>query len=194
MSNTLLEVFTDLSKGDITIEKASLLLDCEERLIKMRLTRWGDKLPTLLFCLQSLQDGTVTAEAVADELQVSKRDVYQLTEKWNITLPERPEGEYSKRRKSAATKWTRIIKAAISVIAGDDLESAAIQAEVSERQLRRWVDKLLKEYHGIVWKDMNMLPLPRRRELARSIEENQQDHQKGDANDRRERSQAVQSE
>lgn len=75
---------------------------------------------------------------------------------------------------SSKVKWEVIKNYAIEVIADSmTAEQAALAADVSTRQLRRWVAQLLDTHLGIVSRDLRAMPLAKRRRLADQIEESE---------------------
>jgi hypothetical protein len=88
---------------------------------------------------------------------------------WNVV---RPLKEYLIDRMSAQVKWEVRKKYAIDFVAErETIESAAEKADVSTRQMRRWVSELINKHYGMVFRDLNSLTLNKRRELANEIEQ-----------------------
>ena len=123
-----------------------------------------------MFLLSTL-DRIVADEIDRDEaariLGVSTRQVNKDMERWGV---QRPLKEYLVHRELTSLKWDSCKKHAVDFIAGSTtLKSAAAGANQSERQMRRWISKLLGEYDGIVFKDLEKISDPLRCRLAKNI-------------------------
>lgn len=175
---SLLEIYDRLYKGDITPEKASRMLNTQPRMVKHRLNRWGDRLPTLLFLLEKMGQGAVRPREVAEELGTSVRNVYLLARHWQVAVPPAFDGhavaEIQERRSRSRLKWLARKKYAVEVIAAQaTLEDAAEAAEVSPRQMRRWCDRLLEQHFGLHLPDLRDLSTVKREKMAAQIEKNE---------------------
>ena len=87
---------------------------------------------------------------------------------WNIS---RPLKEYALNKAKAGVKWEIRKRFAIDYIAGSaKLEDAAERAEVSTRQMRRWVSDRINQHFGMVWGDLRLLSNAKRKALALEVE------------------------
>ena len=88
---------------------------------------------------------------------------------WDV---QRPLKGYLIDKAAAQVKWEARKKYAIDFVGErETIDSAAEKAGVSTRQMRRWVSELIHEHYGIVFRDLKMIPLHRRRQLADEIEQ-----------------------
>lgn len=165
----LLDIYALLDKGDITIEEAANALDITPKTMRFHLTRWGHRLPLLLSILDKVREDKITRSEAAEALQVTERQVNQLMGTWNVHRPIKP---YLLDREKAQVKWELRKRFAIEFIGGGiSLEDAAEKAEVSDRQMRRWVADLLDKHFKMPWSDLKEITEPKRRKLAEEIEQ-----------------------
>lgn len=165
----LLDVYSLLSKQEITVAEAAKAFGFTERDMKFRLTHYGARLPLLLSVLDRIKEDTISRGEAADVLSVTPREVNQLMHNWHI---KRPLKAYLIERSTSKVKWEIRKKFAVDFIAGyGTLADAAEGANVSVRQMRRWVSDLLDKHYKMVFKDLKELTLKRRRRLAAEIEE-----------------------
>lgn len=165
----LIDVFAAYDRGDLTLEDAAEALGLEVRDFKFRLSRWGLRLPLLLNTLDKLKEGKVTRDQAAEALSVSTRQVNQLMNTWEVKKPVK---EYLVHNTAVQIKWEIRKKYAIDYIAGSStIEEAADNAEISARQMRRWVSELLNKHYQIPFKDLVKVTSERRRHMATEIEE-----------------------
>jgi hypothetical protein len=165
----LLEIYSALQGGHITTEEAARTLGITVRDLKFRVSRWGNRLPTLCAALDMISENKATRDEAAALIGVSVRQVNHLMETWKIR---RPTPKYVIDSVVAEIKWEIRKKYAIEFIGGYcSLDDAATEAGVSNRQMRRWVADLLDEHFGMAYKDLRELTGKRRAQLAEQIEE-----------------------
>lgn len=164
----LLDVYNLFDKGDITQEEAASTLGMTLKTFRFRCTKWGHRLPLLLAILDKIKEDKITREEAAVALSVTAREVNQLMKSWNIS---RPVKEYALNKAKAEVKWEIRKRYAIDFIAGSsDIDDAAERAEVSVRQMRRWVSDLINKHFGMVWGDLKLLSNAKRKALALEVE------------------------
>lgn len=166
---TLLDVYSLFSKGDITTSEAAKAFGITERDLRFRITRYRERLPLVLSVLDKIRRDEITRAEASAALKVTTREVNYLMATWRVRRPLKP---YLVQRSASAIKWEIRKKFAIDFIAdAGTIDDAAEGANVSVRQMRRWVSDLLKKHFGMVFKDLRTLPLKRRQRLAAEIEE-----------------------
>lgn len=164
----LTESFKLFKENKITLEEAAAKMNLTPKDLKFRITVNGDKLPTLLKTLERIQENEITRGEASQLLNVSPRQINQLMKTWKV---ERPLSEYLVTKEQAALKWMMRKRWAIEFVAGTvKIEDAAQEADVSERQIRRWVSELLDKHMGMVFKDLNTLSTKKRFRIANEIE------------------------
>jgi hypothetical protein len=164
----LLDVYNALQSNEITLEQAATSLGFTEKDLKLRMARWGHKLPLLLATLDKIAENKISRIDAADVLQLSKREINKLMQSWKIS---RPIAENTFNRAASKIKWEIRKKYSIDFIAGAmTLEEAAERSEISTRQVRRWVSDLLAKHFGMVFKDLADMPDKKRKRLADDIE------------------------
>jgi hypothetical protein len=164
----LLDVYNALEKMEITVEQAADVLGLTPRDMRFRLTKWGDKLPTLLSTLDKISAGTVSRGRASELIGVGPRQVNHLMGTWKV---HRPLPNYVVDATVSAIKWEIRKKYAIEYISGAaTIEDSSEDADLSTRQMRRWVSGLIKKHFGMVFKDLKGLPGAKRRRLAHEIE------------------------
>lgn len=165
---TLLEIYNALATGEITKEEAAQTLGFTDQQLKLRMTKWGHRLPLLLATLDKIKADAIGRDEASQILGVSAREVNKLQESWKIA---RPLKKYLIERAATQIKWELRKKYAIDFIAGGmELEEAAAGAGVSTRQIRRWVSDLLKKHYEMTFKELGTLADRRRKRLADEIE------------------------
>jgi transposase len=118
--------------------------------------------------LDKIQDGKITRNEASVALGITNRQVNHLMQTWRV---QRPIANYFFEHVAAQIKWEIRKKYAIEFVAGTcTVEEAAENAQVSARQMRRWVSELLQKHFGMVWKDLRTLSDSKRRRLADEIE------------------------
>lgn len=164
----LFEVYQGLLKDEITEGQAAAAFNMTPESLRRRMGMHGAKFPRVLKTLDKLAVDKISRNEAANYLHVGVRTVNALMGSWHVR---RPPAEYLLKRAAAGVKWEIRKKHAIDFIAGScTAEEAAENAEVTERQMRRWVSGLLKTHYGMVWKDLRELSEHRRRRLADEIE------------------------
>lgn len=172
------EILYLVSSQQLEEETAAEMLNVSVRSLRATMTKYGKrikKMPTALGPLQeqaeTVFERTKALQKAAKMLGITLRQVRRLLEKNEIAI-QRPVS-YEKRlerAENAQEKWRKRQNAALSVIAGaDDMESAATFAEVSSRQMYRWVNKLLSAEQVRI-RDLQEMRRETRAELARRLE------------------------
>jgi hypothetical protein len=166
---TLSQIYENLVSNKITEEQAATMLGMPVKSLRIRRAKLGDKLPQILGALDKINEDAITRTEAVEILKVSARQVNKLAESWGVS---RPLKQYVFTRTASKIKWEIRKKFAIDYISGSaNLEDAADGAEVTVRQMRRWIAELLMKHYGMPWKDLNLLTDDRRRRLADEIEE-----------------------
>ena len=164
---TLTDIYRRFASGEIDRAMAAAEFGISERALTIRIGRRGDKLVFLLSTLDRIVADEIDRDEAARILGVSTRQVNKDMERWGV---QRPLKEYLVHRELTSLKWDSCKKHAVDFIAGSTtLKSAAAGANQSERQMRRWISKLLGEYDGIVFKDLEKISDPLRCRLAKNI-------------------------
>lgn len=165
----LLEIYNLMNSGELTEEQVAKALNLDLKYLRLRLSRWGHKLPLLFATLDKIRDDKISREEAAEVLSISTRQVNKLQESWSI---QRPVKTYLVDKASVQIKWEISKKYAVDFIAGSmTIEESAESAGLSTRQMRRWVSDLLLKHYEMVHKELVSLPLHRRKRLADEIEE-----------------------
>jgi predicted HTH domain antitoxin len=172
------EILYLVSSQQLEEETAAEMLEVPVRTLKAILTKYGKRIKKMPEALSPLQERaeTVTERTkslnkAAKMLGISVRQVRRLLEKNEISI-KRPASfeKRLERAENAKEKWKKRQNAALSVIAGaDDMESAATFAEVSSRQMYRWVNKLLS-VEQVKIRDLQEMRRDTRAALARKLE------------------------
>lgn len=167
----LLDIYSAMQRGDITVEEAAVAMNMPLRTLKFRLTRWNHRLPLLLSVLDKCRHGTIDRQEASSTLQVSPREVNHLMVNWRVV---KPIPTYLVMKATSEIKWELRKKYAIDYIAGScRIEEAAEGAHVSSRQMRRWVSELLQKHFGMVFKDLRQMPYRKLQRIAQEIEESE---------------------
>lgn len=165
---TLLDVYNLLQNHEITYAEASKALGLTERDLKFRVTRYGVRLPMVLATLDCIRRDEIKRDGAAQALSVSVREVNNLMRTWRVR---RPLKKYLITRTASKVKWEVRKKFAIEFISGTcTIDDAAESADVSTRQMRRWVSEPLEKHFEMPFKDVRTLSLPKRKRLADEIE------------------------
>lgn len=163
----LLEIFKRINSGQMSTADAASMFQIEERLLKLRMTKWGDKLPFMLETLDQIQEGWLSREQAAERLGVTVRDVSHLVHSYQVTEPVK---EYLVERERTQLKFRIRTQAAIDFIGSHcTITQAAEKAECDERTIRRWVSKLLFKHFEMTFKEHSKLPLSKQRRLAQVV-------------------------
>lgn len=166
---TLIEIYSLLSTHKVTEAEAAEALGMTVKSFRSRMTKLGHRAPMVFATLDKIASDAITRDEASQALGVTVRQVNKLSESWSVR---RPVKQYLVDRTAAKVKWEIRKKYAIDFIAGgSNLEEAAERAEVSQRQMRRWVSELLNKHFSMPWKDLDKVALNRRRGLAEEIEE-----------------------
>lgn len=165
----LIDLYNLHQKGDLSTDDMARLLGISPKNLKIRFTKHGDRLPLVLATLDKIKADQIDREKAATTLKVTPRTVNQLMVSWNV---ERPIKDYLIDRAASQVKWEVRKKYAIDYIGErETLDKAAQKADVSTRQMRRWVSDLLVKHFGIVFKDLIKITLTRRRQMANEVEQ-----------------------
>jgi len=172
------EILYLVSSQKLEEETAAEMLNVPVGSLRSTLTKYGKrikKMPEALSPLkeqaETVTDRTKAMQKAAKMLGVSVRQVRRLLEKNEISL-KRPASfeKRLERAENAKEKWKKRQNAALSVIAGaDNMDSAATFAEVSSRQMYRWVNKLLS-VEKVRIRDLQEMRRDTRAALARKLE------------------------
>jgi hypothetical protein len=164
----LLEVYAALRSNRIDEKGAANAFGVSVRSLRFAMSRHGARFPGLLATLDAIRNDEITRDEAAENLGVSVRQVNNLMLTWKVKRPLRT---YLVRRKVSEMKWEIRKTFAIEYISGKcSIEEAAEEAEVSSRQMRRWVSDLLHEHFGLKFVDLKRLSDGKRERLAREIE------------------------
>lgn len=165
---SLYETYSKLLRGKITEEEAAKAYGFTVTDLRRRRTRFGNRLPQVLSVLDRIANDEMSRDEAATALGTTTRNVNKLQESWAV---DRPIKDYLVDRAVAAVKWEIRKNYAIEFIAGSmPLLEAAEHAQVSDRQMRRWVTELIGKHFGIVFKDLKTITDRRRLQMADDIE------------------------
>lgn len=165
----LLDIYNLMQKGELTLEDAAIALDVTPKSLKIRIAKHGHRLPLVLATLDKIRADEITRDQAAIALNVTVRTINAAMASWDV---KRPLKDYLIDQAAATVKWEVRKKFAIDFIGEHmTLLKAAQSAGVSDRQMRRWVSELINEHYGMVWKDLEGIPLARRRRMALEIED-----------------------
>lgn len=166
---SLYATYQKYKQGKITEEEIAQEYGLSLRVFRLRRAKLKDRLEETLTVLDKIHSGAITRHEAAETLGVTARQVNNLQTSWKI---KRPLAEYLISRATSKVKWEVRKNYAIEFIADSlTLDDAAEHANVSVRQMRRWVTELLKKHHGMVFRDLRELTHQRRLTLADEIEE-----------------------
>ncbi len=166
---SLYDIYSRWVHEKITDDEAAKLFSLTSKDFRFRVTRYGKRLPVVLKTLDRIASDQITREDAAKLLKVSARRVNQLELNWGVA---RPIKQYIINKAVTSVKWEIRKKFAIEYISGSaTLEEAAENANVTDRQIRRWVSDLLEKHFGMVFKDLKDLTSAKRLRLADEIEE-----------------------
>lgn len=167
----LIDVYTMHTNGGMSDEEAARALGVSLTSFRFRVTKWGHRLPLLLATLDKIKAGTIGRPEAAEVLQVTPRQINVLMVTWGV---QRPVGERRIQRERADLKWAVRKKFALDYIAERaTLEQAAESANVTVRQIRRWVSDLLRKHYDMPFRDLRLVSLHKRRQLAADIEKSE---------------------
>lgn len=165
----LLDIYNLLEQGEINDAQAAEILGLSTVAWLQRKGKWGHRLPLALSVLDKIAADKISRTEAAQLLQTTTRNINSLMGSWKVVRPLKP---YLVRKAAAEVKWEIRKKAAIDYIAGTcTIDEAAETAQVTDRQMRRWVSDLLDKHFGMVFKDLKTLQQRRRERLAQEIEE-----------------------
>ena len=167
------------SKGQMSRVEAADLLDVDAKTVQQLQTIWQDYLPKLVPLVDALlepkntkRDQTKIKLLICRRMNITYRQVNRLLKSSGIAVP-RPVSSQNreKRRENARTRRKIHEKWALDVIFGhSDIENAAIQAEVSQRQMYRLCNKLTHGV-GLPFRELARLTDAERQKVALQIEE-----------------------
>lgn len=166
---SLLDVYSMREAGKMTEEEAARALGKSIKILRFTWTLWGHRLPLMLSTLDKITAGTITRSEAAKVLECTERQVNSLMRSWGV---QRPVANHIVNKEQTKLKWSVRQKFAIDYIADTTtIEDAAENAQVSVRQMRRWVSNLLKKHYDMEFIDLRQITASRRRRLAEEIEE-----------------------
>ena len=166
------DVYKQYSKGSMTLADAAANLGMTERDFKFRMTKWGNRLPTVLKLMDGVEQGAKNSKDVVEALGIQTRAANSLIGSFKVV---RPLGEWRIERAAPKIKWDLHTKVAIDVIAcSKTLTDAAIAGNISERQVRRVVAALIKQHCQMTYRDLSAMRVPDRCRIANEIEQNEQ--------------------
>lgn len=165
----LIDLYSLMESGQVTQAQAAVALDISEKQLKLRMAQWGHKLPMLFATLDKIAEKTISTKEAAEVMGTTDRNMRALISRWKVT---KPPSEYLVENARAEVKWEIRKKFAIDFISSSmTIEEAADGAEVSIRQMRRWVAALLKKHYAMTTRELTSLPPLRRKRLADEMEE-----------------------
>lgn len=163
-----LDVYNDLQRNEITLEQACKVLSIEIKAYENKAKHWGHRFPLMLSVLDKIKSGAISTAEASSILGIQLRQVNNIMVEMGV---ERPLKTYKVKREMSQIKWELHKKFAIDFIADStSIETAAADAGVSTRQMRREVSKLLDKHFGMVYKDLAEISNVKRRRLATEIE------------------------
>lgn len=177
--NTKFHILLALKDVEITPFRALQMLNTRPRVIKQLNTLWGPFLEGLVPLLDALQaqhntkyDQTRIKRAIAKHIGITYRQVNRLLSDEKIEIPKPKSVEIRKEKKeNAGIRREMHEKHALYVIAGlNNVDEAALQAEISPRQMYRLLNKLAALV-GVVYRDLRHASLSVRKRVADQIEE-----------------------
>ena len=169
-------------RNKITIENAAEHLNTSPRRVKQMVSYWGSRAGLLKRTLDKMDREFPSRDAysaalhsAAEQLGITRRQLNRLLNKYELPRNAINSGDTRADREEthekALEKWEMRSKAAVSFISGaETVETAAQYAEISPRQLYRWVKKLLAA-RGVEILDLRKMTLYQRRRLATQVEE-----------------------
>lgn len=164
----LIDVYSMVQSGQLTETEAAEALGLTLTRYRSRCTKWGHRLPLMFSVMDKIRTDQITRDEAAKALGITVRAINKLSLSWKVA---RPVKAYLVQRTASKVKWEIRKKYAIDFIAGSGtIEDAAEAAEVSSRQMRRWVSELLMKHFQMPWKDLATLTDFKRRRLAQEIE------------------------
>ena len=165
----LVDIYSLLTSKEITEQQAAATLGLQLKQLRMRLTKGGGRLALTLRTLDQIREDKISREDAAELLKVTPRNINKLMESWSVV---RPIKEYEVVRATSKIKWEVSKKFAIDFISGTaTLEECADAAQMSERSMRRWINKLLKKHLDMPWGDLKFLTDTKRWQIAKEIDE-----------------------
>jgi hypothetical protein len=164
----LLDVYVLLDSDQITEEDAAEAFQLSLKTLRFQISRHGHRLPLILAILDQIREDKITRGEAATALRCTVRQVNMFMLTWKSP---RPTKAYLFARERSQVKWELRKRFAIEYIAGNiDLLDAAEKAEVSDRQMRRWIKGILDHHFGMVWGDLRHLDAHKRQRLADEAE------------------------
>lgn len=168
----LTDIYRELVTAKSDLPAAAEKFGLSPKGLKIRMAKWGDRMPLMLLTLDQIVAGAIMRDDAARVLGISTRQVNLLMKSWSV---ERPIKQYAVTRAAAKLKWDIRKKFAIDFIGcRASVDAAADGARVSTRQIRRWVTELLAQHEGLAFKDLSRLSLEVRQRLARAIASGEQ--------------------
>lgn len=164
-----LDLYKQYKKGTLTLADWAEVLDIKETSLKIRVTKQGARLPKFLATLDKIASGALTMKEGAELLGVAPRAMSTNCATWKV---QKPVSDFVLTRTTATLKWDVRKKFALDFIAGRyNLDQASESAEISTREMRRWVWKLLDKYQIGDFRSLVDTSLRQRRKWAEDIEQ-----------------------
>lgn len=184
-------VLLDFERQDITLSQAADLLESRTPSDVMKsLVAYRAHLPYLIEMSDRLSlrphtqnERRQVIEEISQRLGVTPRQVNRMMKGTNVITPATYKSYIRQlAAQEANEKWRVRFNCALSVIAGlDRMDDAAERAEVSSRQMYRWVNKLLFTQE-ITLRELGKLTVGKRKTIADRIEETQGEYFEHDLN------------
>jgi hypothetical protein len=169
MKPTLLSIYAALTSGEINVEQAAAAYGMTPKVLKMSMTKHGDRFALVMDTLDKIIAGQATRTEAVKTLGITPRSVNALMNTWGA---QRPLSVSAVERSAPKVKFAVHKKFAIDFIAGKmSVEQAAEAAGISERQMRRDVAALLKKHFAMMYRDLAKLSLYQLRRLSAEIED-----------------------
>jgi hypothetical protein len=164
---TLLSIYAAFTGGQLTEEDASKAFGLDLRTFRYCRSRYGARLPSILAVLDQVKSNQLKRKDACEQLGIAVRTFNHMMNTWGV---QRDIKHYVVKKAAAEVKRDVRKVAAISYISGAArIEDAATDAQVSVRQIRRWVSELISKHFGMVWGDLKDLDMKRRSRLAQEI-------------------------
>lgn len=152
--------------GDLSVDAAAAQLGLHPQAVQLILRNWGEQLPLLYQTLCQLDAKTLSLDAAAARLQVTKHNIHALRKKYGFRPPPRPKAPprpIVQRRQTAR-------QVALACIAGQyTLAEAEQHCDLSWRTIHRAIAKLSPAYSLI---ELTHWPKAFREALAKEIADN----------------------
>lgn len=167
-----------MDKGEVSAEDAAVKLKVRPRTVKQLVTLHKDNLritvpliDQLLKPVNTKHDQYLLKAKLAELLGVTYRQVGRIVETADVKIPAPATVvERERKRINAKSRIFMRTKLALDVVAGlRTAPDAAEAAEVTPKHMYRLAGELVGP-HGLVYKDLRQMSLPKRKQLADLIE------------------------